>query len=353
MEVVLVVPLALCNDYCHPGYHTQMKKEGPFCCYKCVPCPEGKISRQKDMAHCLNCPEDQYPNKIRIECLAKSLNFLSYDEPLGIALAVSALTLSATTLLMLGILIKHGDTPIAKANNRNLTYSLLISLLFCLLCSFLFIGRPQIVTCHLRQTAFGITFSLAISCILAKTITVILAFMATKPGSKMRKWMGKRFTNSVVICCSLIQASICIVQLCAYPPFPHLDMHSVPEEIVMQCYETNILYYILGYMGLLALVSFIMAFFARKLPDTFNEAKFITFSMLVFCSVWVSFVPTYLSTKGKYMVAVEIFSILASSSGLLVCIFSPKIYIIILRPELNSKELLIRHKKQKCSPTLF
>ncbi|XP_044526957.1 vomeronasal type-2 receptor 26-like [Gracilinanus agilis] len=331
---------AVCTEHCGSGFRKVAQEGEPVCCFDCVKCPEGEISNQRDMDRCMKCPEDQYPNREKDRCLPKAVTFLSVEEPLGWTLTCMALSFSLLTLLILILFVRHRDTPIVKANNRVLSYTLLISLIFCFLCSLLFIGHPTTVTCLLRQTTFGIVFTVAVSSILAKTIMVVLAFKATRPGSRMRMWVQPSVANSLVLICSGIQVILCGIWLGTSPPFLGTDTHSEPGHIIIECKEGSVIafYCVLSYMGVLALASFMVAFLVRNLPDTFNEAKFITFSMLVFCSVWLCFLPTYQSSKGKAMVAMEVFAILASSMGLLGCIFIPKCYVILLRADINTLE---------------
>ncbi|KAM4697282.1 vomeronasal type-2 receptor 26-like [Discoglossus pictus] len=331
------------------GYRKAPIKGRPACCYDCVPCGEGEISNRTDSDNCLKCQSLEWPNKKKDQCVPKIIDFLSYTNDI-VAVIFSLLSISFTSLtsLILGIFIFFLNTPLVKANNKNLSFLLLVSIMLSYLCVFLFLGRPVDITCMLRHTAFGIIFSVAVSSVLAKTLMVGIVFKAIKPDSKWRKWVGVKLSNSVVIVFSSIQIIICTIWLVASPPFQEINMRSDPGKVIIQCNEGSVFafYSMLGYMGLLAAVSFVIAFYTRTLPDNFNEAKFITFSMLVFCSVWIAMIPAYLSTNGKQMVAVEIFAILASNTGLLGCIFVPKCYIILFRSDMNTKQHLLGNIKK-------
>ncbi|XP_008938707.1 PREDICTED: extracellular calcium-sensing receptor [Merops nubicus] len=334
------VPFSNCSRDCLPGTRKGIIEGEPTCCFECVDCPDGEYSDETDASACDKCPEDYWSNENHTSCIPKQIEFLSWTEPFGIALTLFAVLGIFLTSFVLGVFTKFRNTPIVKATNRELSYLLLFSLLCCFSSSLFFIGEPQNWTCRLRQPAFGISFVLCISCILVKTNRVLLVFEAKIPTSLHRKWWGLNLQFLLVFLCTFVQIVICVIWLYTAPPSSYRN-HELEDEIIfITCHEGSLmaLGFLIGYTCLLAAICFFFAFKSRKLPENFNEAKFITFSMLIFFIVWISFIPAYASTYGKFVSAVEVIAILAASFGLLACIFFNKVYIILFKPSRNTIE---------------
>ncbi|KAM3936868.1 vomeronasal type-2 receptor 26-like [Leptodactylus fuscus] len=333
-----LIPEGRCSVFCLPGTRKVLREGNHICCYDCIPCLEGEYANHSDSDNCQRCPEDEWPNEGKDNCVLRDYEFFSYEtDVLSSVFSTISILLSLITVSIIGIFTLFRNTPIVRANNRNLSFILLSSLIFSLLSVFLFIGRPVDITCMVRQICFGTFFTVAVSSVLAKTIIVYIAFKATRPDSSWRKCVGVKLPYSVVLVCSSIQIVNAVIWLSVSPPYQEYNL-DYPGKIIIQCNEGSVLafYLMLGYMGFLAVLSFVLAFMVRTLPDIYNEAKYITFSMLVFCSVWICAIPAYLSSTGKHMVIVEIFAILCSGGGILSCMFLPKCYNILIDPEVNS-----------------
>ncbi|CAH2272596.1 extracellular calcium-sensing receptor-like, partial [Pelobates cultripes] len=340
------IPPSVCSKSCQPGFRKASIRGKPICCFECIPCPPGEISNEIDSLKCFTCPWNEWPSIHKNSCFPKYIEFLSYEEPLGITLSSTSVTSSMIPIAILGLLVYHRTSPAVKANNYTLSCLLLVSLSLCFLCSLAFIGYPHLEKCRLRQVTFGMVFALCISCILAKTVMVVLAFRATNPSSSLKTWAKPKVSYLVIGLGVFMQFLICICWLALSPPFQEYNSSYHSEVLVVECNEGSptAFWGTLVYLGFLALNSFLVAFFARRLPGNFNEAKFITFSMLAFLIVWVSFIPASLSARGKYTVAMEIFAIQSSSWAIVCFMFAPKCYIILLHPNRNIKKHLMRHK---------
>ncbi|XP_068089292.1 vomeronasal type-2 receptor 26-like [Hyperolius riggenbachi] len=331
------MPQSVCCESCKAGYRkVKRDKESP-CCYDCVQCPDGEISNSTDSQRCFKCSTFEKHNHNRDQCIPKDIQILTYKKSLSILITLFSLLLFSATVAIFGTFWKCQASPVVKANNPTLSYILLISLMFSFLCPLLFMGQPSSIRCLLQLTAFGVAFTVSVSTIFSKTLIVLIAFNATKPGSKLKKLLRTRWSITMICLCSLAEILLTVSWISSSPPFPDVSIDT--DTVVLVCNVGSVPAFFLeiGYIGLLALTSLATAFLAKDFPDRYNEAKNISFSMLIFLSVWTAFVPTYLSSSGINMVAVEIFAILSSSAGLLCCIFLPKCYVIFLRPDLNRR----------------
>nr|XP_056720072.1 extracellular calcium-sensing receptor-like [Euleptes europaea] len=297
-----------------------------------------------NLSICTRCPEDQWPDEEQTRCLPKRELFLPFLEPLGTGLAGTSVCGSLLPILVLALFVARRDTPLVRANSYELSYLLLAGLSAGFLSCLLFLGRPTRSACLLRPVVFGLAFALCLSCLLAKTLMVVAAFRATNPGSRVRRCLDPRVARAVVLGGCLPQVLLCAMWLAVSPPSSVKDTSSVPRAITLLCVEGSpaAFWGMLLYLGLLAGFTLAGASLARNLPDAFNEAWLICFSLLGCLGVWMAFVPVYLTARGRHTAAAEAFAILGSSAALLSGMFFPKCYILLVHPELNTRGYLMR-----------
>ncbi|XP_030601104.1 vomeronasal type-2 receptor 1 [Archocentrus centrarchus] len=390
---MLEPPRSVCSENCQPGTRKGIRQGEPVCCFDCILCADGEISNTTDARECILCTGDFWSNNDHTACVPKIIEFLAFGEPLGVTLIVISAFGALVTLAVGVVFILHSGTPLVKANDTLLSFSLLVSLVVTFLCSVVFLGEPQHWSCMTSQVALALGFALCLSSIIGKAAVLMLRAQALKAARARAKAAAKAakaaakaaaeaaansgspdviVTNTlhndtsasanpevdiltyahqraIAAVATLIQAIVCTVWLIVLPPHPVKNTSGQNIKIILECDPGSVIFIccIFAYDILLALLAFIFAFIARKLEDYVSEAKCLTFGMLVFFIVWISFVPAYLSTRGKFMVAVQIFAILASSFGLLTCIFLPKCYIILIKPDRNKEELMKPRPKPK------
>uniref|UniRef100_A0A4W6CPA5 Vomeronasal 2, receptor 1 n=1 Tax=Lates calcarifer TaxID=8187 RepID=A0A4W6CPA5_LATCA len=333
----LLPPRSVCSENCQPGTRKGIRQGEPVCCFDCIPCADGEISNETNARECFLCSEDDWSNDAHDACVPKIIEFLAFGEPLGITLIVISAFGALVTIAVGVVFVVNIGTPLVKANDALLSFSLLLGLVVTFLCSIVFLGEPQNWSCMTSQVALALGFALCLSSIMGgynKFDTLTCAHQRAMVG------VATLIQVHTETCISL--AIACTVWLIVLPPYAVKNTSAQNIKIILECDEGSVVFIccIFAYDILLALLAFVFAFIARKLEDYFSEAKCMTFSMLVFFIVWISFVPAYLSTRGKFMVAVQIFAILASSFGLLTCIFLPKCYVLLVKPERNKEEMM-------------
>ncbi|XP_008834018.1 G-protein coupled receptor family C group 6 member A isoform X3 [Nannospalax galili] len=334
--------LSKCSEECSPGQMKKTTGSQHICCYECVSCPENHYSNQTDMDHCLLCNNETHWAPVRSTmCFEKEVEYLNWNDSLALLL-ISLSLLGITFVLAIGIIFTRNlNTPVVKSSGGLMVcYVMLLCHALNFASTGFFIGEPQDFTCKTRQTLFGMSFTLCVSCILMKSLKILLAFSFDP---KLKTFLKNLYKPvPIVFTCTGIQVVICTLWLILAAPAVEENI-SLPRVIILECEEGSILAFstMLGYIAILAFICFIFAFKGRKLPENYNEAKFITFGMLIYFIAWITFIPVYATTFGKYLPAVEIIVILISNYGILCCTFFPKCYVILCKQKTNTKSAFL------------
>jgi hypothetical protein len=207
----------------------------------------------------------------------------------------------------------------------------------CYLISIPLVLKPGKITCYLVRVMPGLSLSLIYGALLIKTNRIYRILSRSKKRILTKKPRFMSLYSQIVLTvivitieCGIIVATFILdsqVSIITYP------QRNKPR---LQCFSN--VYTILGPVGYdLFLVSLctLYAVRTRNLPENFNEAKFIGFSMYVTCVIWTAFIPLYFGSDFK--VITLCLSISLSATVILLFLFIPKVYIIIWEPEKNQR----------------
>ncbi|XP_038234239.1 metabotropic glutamate receptor 5 isoform X1 [Dermochelys coriacea] len=324
---------SVCSEPCEKGQIKVIRKGEVSCCWTCTPCKENEFV--SDEYTCKACQLGSWPTYDLTGCDHIPVQYLRWGDPEPIAAVVFSCLGLLATLFVTAIFIMYRDTPVVKSSSRELCYIILAGICLGYLCTFCLIAKPQRIYCYLQRIGIGLSPAMSYSALVTKTnrIARILAGSKKKICTKKPRFMSACAQLVIAFILICIQLGIIVALFIMEPPDIMHDYPSI-REVYLICNTTNLgVVTPLGYNGLLILSCTFYAFKTRNVPANFNEAKYIAFTMYTTCIIWLAFVPIYFGSN--YKIITMCFSVSLSATVALGCMFVPKVYIILAKPERN------------------
>ncbi|KAM4582727.1 taste receptor type 1 member 3 [Fundulus diaphanus] len=341
-----MVPLSTCSAQCADG---QVRRVKGFhsCCYDCIDCLPGTYQANPEDIQCTKCPDRKWSGLRSTNCTSPIFEILEWDSSDALKIILSVLLLLICQVSVSIVLLIHRGTPLVEASGGALTFLALLSLMGACLSLFLFLGQPRDVLCRLQLPLITIFQTLALSIILSISLQIFLVTeFPKKVAPHLHTLRGPGSWLFVLTCCA-VQAALCgwFVQ-----NEPSLSEYVAKMDITFQrtflpCpVSPDKLAVMQGLNGAMALVSFMSTFMAVKPHHQYNLARDITFSTLIYCVIWVIFIPVYtglttnILTVSKSKSIVHVYFTLAGNLGLVVAYYFPKCYLLFKSPDSNTPE---------------
>ncbi|XP_026857669.2 metabotropic glutamate receptor 7 isoform X3 [Electrophorus electricus] len=340
----LDVPGSVCSLPCRTGQRKKTVKGMP-CCWHCEPCDGYQY--QYDETTCKLCAYNMRPNGNRTGCQPIPIVKLEWHSPWAVIPVFLAMLGIIATIFVMATFVRYNDTPIVRASGRELSYVLLTGIFLCYIITFVMIAKPDVAVCSFRRIFLGLGMCISYAALLTKTNRIYRIFEEGKKSVTPPRLISP--TSQLAITSSLISVQLLgvFIWFGVDPPNTIIDYDEQktinPDKArgVLKCDITDLqIICSLGYSILLMVTCTVYAIKTRGVPENFNEAKPIGFTMYTTCIVWLAFIPIFFGTaqsaeKLYIQTTTLTISMNLSASVALGMLYMPKVYVIIFHPELN------------------
>ncbi|EDO42746.1 predicted protein, partial [Nematostella vectensis] len=326
-------PVSRCNDICAPGQYPV--NGSTRCCWTCVPCPAGLIKPSRGQDGCKGCPEGYEANEMHTSCVQITEEYLRWGSTSGIIVLVFSSLGTMLSITVITIFIKHRETAVVKASNRELSFVHLACILLTFTFPFSLVGRPSRVQCGVWPFVFAVVFCLGTSIMLLKTDRLLRVFRAKARLTSRSNLLTNKMQFLTASALTSFPVVMSAVWFLISPPDVTVTQQGATRRVMCDKNVYTVQLVILVYILVLALVCTYFAYRARTLPENFNEAKFIGFAMFAFCISWLCYFAASYGSAAVDRVLILCVTILASGFIVLGMMYFPKVQIIVFYPSRN------------------
>lgn len=318
--------LSVCGLNCSSGSVRKIRG-GKQCCWDCIKCEA--TEKVVGLYDCEQCTKGYRSNETFDGCV--KIPESHWDHGWLVAISFLASVGCGLTFFVLVVFLWYSDTPVIRAASREISYTLLFGITLCYSLTFFMAAWPSSLTCGVIRFGTGFSMSVCYAALLVKTSRIARIFSGNPdPHFITPKWQLV-LTGLLV----LPQALIGVIGLLVNRPKEERDFGSIEKTIIRCSADTIDLIVSMSYNILLIIMCTYYAFRTRKVPENFNEARFIVFVMYTTCVIWLAFLPFFYGGNNEYRSVAMCLNLVLNSTTLLLGIFAMKIYIVLLRPEKN------------------
>ena len=332
-------PKSICSQPCGGGEYPEAVADQAECCWICRPCIGVRVV-SKGLV-CRECELGFLPNANKTECVLIPPTFLTWSSVWSILILVVTSVGTLATAFVVAIFVVYHKHQLIKASSRELSAVLLTGIMLCYLLPFFFIAMPSPWICAVRRFGIGFCFSLCYSALLVKTNRIHRIF--NRPSGSIQTPPLISPQSQLFFTALLVGVQVVIAVVWLVVERPNIAYVYSDFTTELKCDESSVvgISVSLGYNLILLVISTYFAFRTRKIPQNFNEAKFINLTLYTLIIIWLAFLTTYFATARLgtvYQTSSLVLAIALSATTTLCCLFMPKIYFLYSQARKESSQ---------------
>ena len=332
------VPQSVCSLPCRRGHYSARVTGQGDCCFRCIRCDDNAVVHND--IECRPCMRGFHPNSDQSECIEIPVTyFMPLDDPLGIVMLTISCVGIVATIFVIVVFVIFFNHELIKASSRELSAILLSGILLCFIFPFFYAIKPSPAICGIRRFFVGLGFAFSYSALLVKTNRIHRIFNR-KPESLLIKPRFIDPVSQIIITCIFISVQVLIAFLWLAIEHPATTIIHSHNANTLMCDENRIvgIAILFSYNIILLFASTYFAFRIRKVPENFNEAKFIFGTLSTSCIAWIAFIAVYFGTIGlptEFQTGSLALGVIISAGINLVYLFISKVIILFRKKKKN------------------